>query len=119
MKPNRLRAEIGTSPNAVKAQFLRRNRDGGALKTPLAGTKYLEKLDHWKHFFGFQGPGFRCGNQYWSAGKCTYVRLEKFRFMVYSTNIFSVEYSKYILGSFSKNRKKKLMLLIHCLEEFF
>lgn len=38
--------------------------DGGALKTSLAGTKYLEKLDHWKHFFDFEGPDFRCGNQY-------------------------------------------------------
>lgn len=91
MKPNRLRAEMGTSPNAVKAQFLCRSRDGGAFKTSLAGTKYLKILHHWKHFFDFEGPYFRCGNQYLSAGGCTYVRLEKLRFMVCSTNILSVE----------------------------
>lgn len=52
MKPNRLRAEIGTSP---KAQFLCRTRDEGASKISLAGTKHLEKLHHWKHFFVFEG----------------------------------------------------------------
>lgn len=95
-------SQKGTSPNAVKAQFLCRSRDEGALTTSLAGTKYLEKLDHWKHLFDIEGPDFRCGNQYLSAGKCTYVRLEKIRFVVYSTNILSMEYSKYILGGFSK-----------------
>lgn len=76
MKPNRLRAEMGTSPNAVKAQFLCRKWDGDALKTSLAGTKHLEKLDHWKYSFDFERPEFRCGNQYLSAGKRTYVRFK-------------------------------------------
>lgn len=62
MKPNRLRTEIGTSPNTVEAQFLCRSKEGGALKTSLAGTKYLEKLDNWKHYFDFEGPDFSCGN---------------------------------------------------------
>lgn len=105
MKPNRLRAEIGTSPNAVKAQFLCRSREGGALKTSLAGTKYLEKLDNWKHYFDFEGPDFSCGNQYFSAGKCTYVRLGKFRFMVYSTPVLSMEYLNIYLGVLAKVEK--------------
>lgn len=59
-----LKAEIGTSfLNDIKAQFLCRSRDVGALKTSLAETKYLEKFDDWKSYLGFEGPDFGYVNQ--------------------------------------------------------
>lgn len=40
-----------------------RNRYVGALKTSLAETEYLGKLDNWKSYWAFEGPDFGYVNQ--------------------------------------------------------